>query len=168
MNDNDKCEAANTVLPIDDADSAPEMPAGYPADVAATRFPAMASAAGPLRKVDGRTRAARAFHKSRRELVQALGGADHVTPQQMIALRIVAEADALRRSLFADATRGIPVLVADYSALAQVSLRALRLIGMERKARDVMTLQQYLAQPPEPLAAPISHVEQGSGEESAP
>jgi hypothetical protein len=163
LNDNDKNEAAYIVLPESAADAAAETPAEMPAEsaanAAAIRFPAMTSAAGPLRKVDGRTRAARAFHRSRRELIQALGGSDHISPQQAVAVRIVAEADALRRSLFADSISGVPVAVADYSALAQVSLRALRLIGMARIAKDAPRLADYLRtleaeQPATPPAQP--------------
>lgn len=146
LTDNEKNGRASALLPDQPGDSAPEKPAGNQGDAGAVRFPAMASAAGPLRNIDGRTRGARAYRRTRFELTQALGGVDAVTPQQAIAIRVLAEADALRRALFADATAGVPVDAGAYSSLAAVTLRALKLIGMTRRAKRVASLAEIAAE----------------------
>lgn len=112
-----------------------------------------APAPGPLARVDGRTRLVRVVRRTRADVTQALGGSDAITPQQAIAIRMLAEAEALRQAIFAEAANGCPINVGDYAALATQGQRALKLLGMRRIAKDVPTLREYLAkakeEPPE-------------------
>jgi hypothetical protein len=101
------------------------------------------STVGPLRLMDGRVRLVQVAKRTRRSLVQALGGDDAVTPQQRIAIQMIAEAEALRQSLFAEVANGTPINVGDFSTLAATGQRGLKLIGMRRVAKDVR-LADYL------------------------
>jgi len=132
MTQKEKMDAAYTVLQ--------EKPAESAGDQAAVRFPAMSAAVGPLRNLDGRRRPARIFHATRRALIEALGGEAELSPQQLLVVRMIAEADALRRAAFADAVAGIHVPVSDFNGLAQVALRGLSAIGLQRRLRDVQSL----------------------------
>ena len=99
---------------------------------------------GPLARVDGRTRLVRVVRRTRADVTHALGGSDAITPQQAIAIRMLAEAEALRQAIFAEAANGYPINVGDYAALATQGQRALKLLGMRRIAKDVPSLREYI------------------------
>jgi hypothetical protein len=109
-----------------------------------TTLPDTAQPPGPLPRVDGRTRFVMTVRRTRNAVTQALGGPDAVTPQQVIAIRMLAEAEALRQTLFAQAANGEAFSVGDYAALATQGQRALKLLGMRRIAKDVPSLRDYI------------------------
>ena len=107
------------------------------ADIAATSD---GDTPAPLRTVDKRTRLVRVFRQTQREVTQALGGSDYVTPQQVIAVRQLAQAGALRESVFARIAAGEDAPLEQFTALAATETRTLKLLGLSRRARRAQTL----------------------------
>lgn len=124
----------------------PDTPADEVATLPATALPAEVapSTAGKSPKVDGRTRLARVFRRTREHVVESLGGKDNISAQQAVTIQQLAEAEALRAGIFACATRGEPIDIGQYAALATVSQRCLKLLGMKRVAKNVQGLRDYM------------------------
>ena len=119
---------------------APETPVDNPPD--AGRKVKLLS----LSDLDGRTGAARAVRALISDIEDDLGGADRMSAaEQQIAARAGC-AGAMLQNLEALWISGRPIDIQAYTTLANTQSRLLKLLGLERRARDVTpTLSAYLA-----------------------
>lgn len=109
-----------------------------------------------LSAIDKRTTAARALLAWRRELLADLGGEEHVSAAQRrlveIACRTALYLDHVdahlmeRRSLLERRGRRLLPLVEQRQRLAESLVRVLSQLGLERRARPALPLNEYLAQ----------------------
>ena len=111
------------------AEIAPASPADLPA---------------PLPLVDQRTRLPRVARQIQREVTQALGGTDNISPQQAIGAHQLGQVSAMRQSWFARFARGEEVRVEEFTALAAAEARMLKLLGFNRRAKRVEGLHEYM------------------------
>ena len=136
------------------------MPRRYPLRVIKKRPPAAKTGGAPKnnanalksgvyadlsrRNIDQRTKLARALHAVEADLVSALGGAEAITPQEKILVdRVVYK---LARCTLAEAAHFSGESGADDHYIAwSNSLRLdLQLLGLERRAKDVLDLGEYV------------------------
>jgi hypothetical protein len=78
------------------------------------------------------------------ELESDLGGADQLTAATREVVQ-PALAAVMLRNMEADWLAGRGIDVPSYTTLANTQSRLLKLIGLERRSRDVSTLADYLA-----------------------
>jgi hypothetical protein len=98
-----------------------------------------------LNSLDGRTAAARVARGLVAELESDLGGADQLTAATREVVQRAALAAVMLRNMEADWLAGRGIDVPSYTTLANTQSRLLKLIGLERRSRDVSTLADYLA-----------------------
>ncbi|MEJ1960709.1 MAG: hypothetical protein WDO56_03870 [Gammaproteobacteria bacterium] len=99
---------------------------------------------GVSQPIDGRSRLGRTFRRTRGAIVQSLGGVENLSEQQALAIRMLAEAEALRAGEFAKASRSQEYSVTAWAAFAKVSANALKVLGMKRVPKDVQDLHSYM------------------------
>jgi len=107
-----------------------------------------------LQAIDKRTAAARALLAWRDELLAALGGDDRVSPQERtlvdlaVRTRLYVESiDAWimqQPSLVLSRKRSVLPVLKERQALADSLARLLGQLGLQRRAREVPTLKEYL------------------------
>jgi len=105
--------------------------------------------------IDGRTSLAKALDETRRELVTSLGGIEALSKQQEIIVGIATRTYFLLESLDSYLlTMDSPVnrrkrcvypVIRERAQLADSLLRHLTALGLERRARPVKSLSEYLA-----------------------
>ena len=134
--------------------------------------------------IDGRSKAARAVRQWREQLLQDLGGEDNVTTQQATILDVASRTKYLLDSLdgilltlphFVNKRNwGVLPIVRERGLEADRLVRYLTLLGLERKARPVKTLEAHVEEKyglPEdsPFSVPRQvAVEAGGGPSSTP
>ena len=106
--------------------------------------------------IDGRSKAARAVRQWREQLLQDLGGEDNVTTQQATILDVASRTKYLLDSLdgilltlphFVNKRNwGVLPIVRERGLEADRLVRYLTLLGLERKARPVKTLEAHVAE----------------------
>src|SRR5690349_691562 len=118
----------------------PAMPADCSAD--ASRKVRLLS----LDDLDGRTAAAKAARTLIADIESDLGGADLLTAAQREVVHRTALSSVMLRDMEATYLSGRGIDVGAYTTLANTQSRMLKLIGLERRARDITPdLPTYLA-----------------------
>jgi hypothetical protein len=105
---------------------------------------------------DGRTRVAKALDEARGDLVASLGGADALSKQQEMIVAMATRTHFLLESLDAfifsmpspvnKTRRALYPVVRERQQLADSLARLLGQLGLERRAKPVKSLQQYIAE----------------------
>jgi hypothetical protein len=112
-----------------------------------------------LAELDGRTQAAKAAKALIAELEADLGGADRLSAGEHEIVQRCALASAMLRDMEANWLSGRPLDIAAYTTLANTQSRLLKLLGLERRPRDVTPdLHRYIAaraEPPSHTPAPV-------------
>jgi hypothetical protein len=100
----------------------------------------------------------------RRELLAALGGEGQLTPQQLALVDVATRARMYvehldfwllsQRSLVIARRRSVVPALRERTALADSLARTLAMLGLERRAPKVPTLEEYLAQRDDGAEAP--------------
>jgi hypothetical protein len=79
------------------------------------------------------------------ELISALGGADMVTPQQVLLVQRVAWAHRRLQEMEAQYAVGQGLDTPEWTTLTTTLVSCLRLLGLHRRAKPVESLHQYMA-----------------------
>lgn len=109
------------------------------------------------RALDGRTALAKELAEERRELIQALGGLTEVSPQELAIIEIIAQKRVrrkpaatwalLNRDRLVDRRKKTMVpLALQLDQMEDAEVRLLKELGLKRRAKQVRSLQDYLAE----------------------
>jgi hypothetical protein len=103
-----------------------------------------------LADLDGRTNAAKTARALVAELESDLGGADRLSAGEREIVQRAALASAMLRDMEAGWLTGRGLDVAGYTTLANTQSRLLKMLGLERRARDVTPdLNDYMKRAPD-------------------
>lgn len=104
---------------------------------------------GFLDDMDRRFRPAQLVTLAVQELTDTLGGEDHVTPQQKMLIQRASWAHRRLQEMEAQYASGAGLDAGEWSTLTGSLTRCLQLLGLERRARPVPTLAEYIAAHPD-------------------
>ena len=97
-----------------------------------------------LDALDGRSRIARALHARLAELVTDLGGAERLSYQRASLARRAVFVEARLAHMEGELASGIEVDVVRYTSLLNSLIGLFRLLGLQRHARTVPVLHDYI------------------------
>jgi hypothetical protein len=111
-----------------------------------------------LDSLDGRTAAAQAARQLIDTLTSDLGDDDQLSEGQRQLVQRAAVCGAIIADYEARWIAGEPIPLNEYLAAVNVQRRVLATLGLERRAKPVETLSEYLARnyPPDPLMSEIA------------
>jgi hypothetical protein len=110
-----------------------------------------------LADLDGRTNAAKAARALVADLESDLGGADRLSAGEREIAQRAAIASAILHDIEAGWLSGRGIDIAAYTSLANTQSRLLKLLGLERRARDVTPdLPDYIQQASPDVSRPLS------------
>lgn len=99
-----------------------------------------------LSKLDGRTRLAQAARQRMGQLVADLGGADAISYQERSICKRIVWLETMIEHRESQLARGEDIDESRHAANINTLVGLLRSIGLQRRARDVPTLHEYLRQ----------------------
>jgi hypothetical protein len=128
---------------------------------------------------DGRTRVAKALDEARSDLVASLGGSDALSKQQEMIVAVATRTHFLLESLDAfifsmpspvnKRRRALYPVVRERQQLADSLARLLGQLGLERRAKPVKSLAEYISEDHEEAEqAPPEQVTEAEEEKTAP
>jgi hypothetical protein len=99
-----------------------------------------------LTQADGRLRAVQGFRRMRRALIEDSGGPERVSAARLAVIDVLAQAAAIAREEFAAYVTNPGHDPARFTSLANAVIGGARQLGLERVAKDVPNLREYLEQ----------------------
>lgn len=97
-----------------------------------------------LEKMDGRTRFAQVVQQRYQDLTADMGGLDSLSYQQRSLAKRIVHLEALIEQQEAALSRGEDIDPGRLSNTTNTLIGLLKAVGLDRKARDVPSLQDYL------------------------
>jgi hypothetical protein len=107
-----------------------------------------------LPDVDGRSALARRFRDIVAQLVADQGGADRLSEARLQLLRRFAAAAVLAEELEGKLARGQAIDLAEHALLSSTLVRIAQRIGIDRHAKSIPSLNEYLASKQKEYADP--------------
>src|SRR5262245_41464041 len=109
-----------------------------------------------LRELDGRSSLALELKAERQELIAALGGSSDISPQELAIIEMIAQKRIRRKpiqewallnrdALFNRRKRSLAPIALQLEQLEESEVRLLKELGLKRRARQVPSLADYMA-----------------------
>jgi hypothetical protein len=129
-------------------------------------------------ELDRRTTVYKLFEAHRVALANGLGGQEVLSPQESIVIELIAKKKVLEETAYNHIvtmssavnkrTRGFYPLVREWSALGDSIVKSLAILGLQRRARPLPSLQEYMAQREAESAAEETPEKEGDADEHRP
>ena len=137
---------------MDLTENTPELAPRKPADSKGYARSRLTNTRDALPNVDGRTLVARRFRDVTTAIASDQGGLDQLSEARLQLVRRFAACAVLAEEMESRLARGEAIDVSQHSGLCSVLTRLASRIGLDRVARDVLSLDQYLIAPPQDAA----------------